>query len=119
MFEMLEQEAFRPRGGHQGRRGEELAPTDPLARADRAHAEAGRAFRALLRAVVELERTGRAREEGARDTAHLLQMRYGLSGWKARRAVEAAGALEQVHPGAVYLHQGETYVVRHLEPTAG
>jgi hypothetical protein len=81
MFEMVEQQAFEP---------------DPLARADAACAEAGRAFRALLSAVVELQRTERFREEGARDTAHLLQMRYGLSGWKARRMVEAARALERL-----------------------
>lgn len=29
--------------------------------------------------------------------------------------VEEARACEQVHPGAVYLHQGETYVVRELD----
>ncbi|MCS7235991.1 MAG: DEAD/DEAH box helicase [Armatimonadota bacterium] len=29
--------------------------------------------------------------------------------------VDEARALEQVHPGAVYLHQGETYVVRRLD----
>ncbi|MDR7431257.1 MAG: DUF1998 domain-containing protein [Armatimonadota bacterium] len=29
--------------------------------------------------------------------------------------VDEARALEQVHPGAVYLHQGETYVVRQLD----
>lgn len=31
--------------------------------------------------------------------------------------VESARAFEQVHPGAVYLHQGETYVVRRLDVT--
>ncbi|GBC87387.1 hypothetical protein HRbin12_01392 [bacterium HR12] len=56
--------------------------------------------------MVELERTGRAREEGARDTAHLLQMRYGLSGWKARRMVEAAGALERLPRLGEALEQG-------------
>jgi DEAD/DEAH box helicase domain-containing protein len=29
--------------------------------------------------------------------------------------VDAARAFEQVHPGGVYLHQGETYVVEHLD----
>jgi len=29
--------------------------------------------------------------------------------------VEEARAFEQVHPGAIYLHQGETYLVRHLD----
>ncbi len=42
--------------------------------------------------------------------------------------VEAARAFEQVHPGAIYLHQGDTYLVRdldvesriaHVTPTAG
>ena len=31
--------------------------------------------------------------------------------------VDAARAFEQVHPGAVYLHQGEVYVVRQLDLT--
>jgi len=37
---------------------------------------------------------------------------------EARRllgTVDAARAFEQVHPGAIYLHQGETYVVRRLD----
>ncbi len=29
--------------------------------------------------------------------------------------VDAARAFEQVHPGAIYLHQGEPYVVQHLD----
>jgi len=32
--------------------------------------------------------------------------------------VESARACEQVHPGAVYLHQGETYLVRRLDVAA-
>jgi len=86
MFEMQRRETSGP------------APVsaDPLARADAAHAEAGRAFRALLSAIAELERTGRYRDEGARDTAHLVQMRYGVSGWEARRMVQAASALERL-----------------------
>src|SRR5207249_3055906 len=31
--------------------------------------------------------------------------------------VDAVRAFEQVHPGAVYLHQGETYIVRQLDLT--
>jgi len=31
--------------------------------------------------------------------------------------VDAVRAFEQVHPGAVYLHQGETYIVRQLDVT--
>ena len=36
------------------------------------------------------------REDGARDLAHWMSMRYGISEWKARRWVAAAHALERL-----------------------
>ena len=36
------------------------------------------------------------RDSGARDTAHWLAMRYGISHWKARRWIEAAHALDRL-----------------------
>jgi hypothetical protein len=63
---------------------------------DAAHAQAGAAFLQILRLIPELERTRRFEQEGARDTAHLLCMRYGISSWKAHRMVDAAHALPRL-----------------------
>ncbi|HEY7668228.1 MAG TPA: DUF222 domain-containing protein [Actinomycetota bacterium] len=65
-----------------------------LAAADAAHARVGAAERELLRSIAELDRHDAWIAEGARDTAHLLSMRYGISCWKARRWIGAAHALE-------------------------
>ncbi len=83
MFETLEQPGPGPGGG----------VADPLAELDAAHAQAGAAFARMLRLIRELDRTGAWREQGARDAAHLIAMRYGVSSWKARRMVAAARAL--------------------------
>lgn len=63
---------------------------------DAADAQAGAAFLRMLRLIPELERTGRWREEGARDVTHLLAVRYGISAWKAHRMVAAAHALPRL-----------------------
>jgi len=115
MFEMVEQAELEPRGreglppappylaaGRPVRRRRarrqqvELAPDDPLRQMDAAHARAGAAFLQLLRLIPELERTRRWEQEGARDVAHLLCMRYGISAWKANRMVDAARALPRL-----------------------
>ena len=74
---------------------------------DRASAEVSRAQRELLRLIARAEGSGCWVEEGARDVAHLLQIRYGLSFWKARRWVVAARALERLPLLARALEQGE------------
>src|SRR4051794_16319388 len=48
----------------------------------------------LLGLVLQIDRDELWRDEGARDTAHLLQMRYGISLWQAARWIRAASALE-------------------------
>ena len=63
---------------------------------DAAHALVAHAQRELLRLIVEADRLDAWRDEGARDTAHWLSMRYGISCWKARRWIAAAHALEQL-----------------------
>lgn len=73
------------------------APADDgLRRMDELHAQMGRAFREMLALVLDLERTQRYRAEGARDTAHLLQMRYGYPAWRARRIAAVASALRRL-----------------------
>src|SRR5437763_9563025 len=52
--------------------------------------------RELLRLIREVDRLGLWEGDGARDMAHWLWMRYGISDWKARRWIAAAHALESL-----------------------
>ncbi len=61
---------------------------------DDAHARMCSAQRELFRHVAEADRCEAWADDGARDMAHWLWMRYGLSDWKARRWIGAARALE-------------------------
>ena len=65
---------------------------------DRSHAEVGRAQRRLLSLIVRADDRERWEDLGARDLAHWLSIRYGISSWKARRWIVAAHALEEL-PG--------------------
>jgi hypothetical protein len=62
-------------------------------RADEAHAAMCRSQRELFGFIADIDRHGLWKGSGARDTAHWLWMRYGLSEWKARRWLVAAHAL--------------------------
>ena len=63
---------------------------------DAAHARVGREERELLRLIAQVDRTEIWVDSGARDTAHWLSMRFGISTWKARRLIGAAEALEHL-----------------------
>jgi len=63
---------------------------------DTSQAKVGHAHRELLRLIAEVDRHEAWRDSGARDLAHWLAMRYGLSEWKARRWVAAAHVLEEL-----------------------
>jgi hypothetical protein len=65
-----------------------------IARADAAHARVGAAQRELLASITEIDRTKAWEHDGARDLAHWVSIRYGISHWKACRWVHAAHALE-------------------------
>jgi hypothetical protein len=67
-----------------------------IAAADALHAQVSGAQRQLLRMIVQLDRRTAWQDTGARDTAHWLGMRYGISSWKARRWIQAAHALERL-----------------------
>jgi uncharacterized protein DUF222/HNH endonuclease len=69
---------------------------DPVAGADEANVQMGRAQRRFLSAIAEIDRDELWRDQGARDTAHWISMRYGISGWRARRWIAAAHALERL-----------------------
>jgi uncharacterized protein DUF222/HNH endonuclease len=51
---------------------------------------------ALLRVIAEVDRRGAWRDSGARDLAHWLSIRYGMSWWKSDRWIKAAGALDNL-----------------------
>jgi hypothetical protein len=51
---------------------------------------------ALLRVIAEVDRRRAWRDSGARDLAHWLSIRYGMSWWKADRWIKAASALDNL-----------------------
>ena len=51
---------------------------------------------ALLRVIAEVDRRRAWQDSGARDLAHWLSIRYGMSWWKADRWIRAAGALDNL-----------------------
>jgi hypothetical protein len=61
---------------------------------DAVHARVSAGQRDLFRLIGEVDLRDSWRDHGARDTAHWLSIRYGVSGWKARRWIAAAHALE-------------------------
>lgn len=61
---------------------------------DALHARISATQRKLFQLIGEAERLEAWRDSGARDLAHWLSMRYGISYWKARRWIAAARALE-------------------------
>ena len=63
---------------------------------DDVHRDVCAAERRLLSLIAEVDRREAWRETGARDLAHWLGMRYGISDWKARRWIAAAHALCQL-----------------------
>jgi hypothetical protein len=78
-------------------RNTEYGIDDLVHDADVWHARASSAHRELFHVILELDRTRSWEEEyGARDLAHFLSMRYGISHWKACRWIQAAHALEHL-----------------------
>src|SRR5262249_54931164 len=73
-----------------------VAPSDDaLTRGmDALHVLICRAQRDLFLLVAEADRRKLWEGDGARDMAHWLWMRYGVSDWKARRWIDASAALE-------------------------
>jgi hypothetical protein len=64
--------------------------------ADAAHRNASAAQRRLFDLILEIDLTGAWEDSGARDLAHWLSMRYGISYWKASRWIGAAHALAEL-----------------------
>lgn len=87
-------------------------------------------------AMVELEESGRLAFRGDRWTytgsdypAEKVSLRSAGGGrfaildesreYRTLEEIEASTAAQRVHPGAVYLHQGESYLVTHFDPDMG
>jgi hypothetical protein len=60
----------------------------------------------LLGVIAEIDRRGAWRDSGARDLAHWLSIRYGISWWKADRWIKAAAALAGLPGVAMALENG-------------
>jgi len=84
-------------------------------RMDACHARACSAQRELLGLISSADRSELWREDGARDMAHWLWMRYGLSEWKARRWIVAAHALESLQRIASALDSGDLGIDKVVE----
>jgi hypothetical protein len=90
--------------------------THPLfAALDDANAQIGRMQRQLLQLIVDADRAELWRDSGARDTAHVLAIRYGISEWKARRWVGAAHALVNLPLIADALERGDLGIDKVVE----
>ena len=88
---------------------------DPIREVDAAHAQVGAAERGLLGAIRRIDRLEAWRDDGARDLAHWLWMRYGVSYWKASRWIVAAHALENLPGLSAALVAGELGIDKVLE----
>jgi hypothetical protein len=92
--------------------------THPLTAAlDTANAAIGRAQQRMLRLIADADRAEIWRDCGARDSAHWVAIRYGISEWKSRRWVAAAHALENLPLIAEALERGELGIDKVVELT--
>jgi hypothetical protein len=82
---------------------------------DAAHRETSRIQREMFDALVEMDRREVWRGSGARDMAHWLAMRQGISQWKARRWIAAAHALEHLSDLARAFSTGELGIDKVVE----
>ena len=71
--------------------------------------------RRFLEAIAEIAATGAWADDGARDLAQWLWMRYGISDWKARRLIDAATALPTLPAIAGALERGDLGIDKVVE----
>ena len=84
---------------------------------DLAHARSCAAQRDLFTIIVEADRLKTWDAYGARDLAHFLAMRYGISQWKASRWIQAAHDLEHLPQLSEAFASGELGVDKVVELT--
>lgn len=82
---------------------------------DAANARVARAQRDMLRLIAQADRLETWRGSGARDMAHWLCMRYGISQWKAARWIAAGHALEGLPLLSETLERGELGIDKVVE----
>jgi hypothetical protein len=90
------------------------APIDAL---DAAHADVAQAQRRLFDAIAAVDEADSWRGQGARDLAHWLSMRYGISTWKAHRWVAASRRLPELPAVAEAFASGELSLDKTVELT--
>jgi hypothetical protein len=95
----------------------ERNPDPLLERLDAAHIQLGAAHQRFLELIAEADLSALWADDGARDLAHWLWMRYGISDWKARRYIEAAHALVGLPQVARALETGALGVDKVVELT--
>ena len=84
---------------------------------DHVHRVISAAQRELFELIAEVDAAEIWREEGARDTAHWLGIRYGISYWKASRWIRAAHALPDLPRLSEAFTQGEIGIDKVVELT--
>ena len=84
---------------------------------DALHAHISGAHRNLFELIAEADRLEAWRESGARDTAHFLSIRYGISCWKASRWIHTAHALEGLPRISGALRSGQLGIDKVVELT--
>jgi hypothetical protein len=84
---------------------------------DAFHSHISRAQRGLFRLIAEADRREAWQDSGARDMAHWLSMRQGISTWKAHRWIAAAHALEDLPRLSEAFSSGELGIDKVIELT--
>jgi hypothetical protein len=72
---------------------------------------------ALFGVIAEVDRRGAWRDSGARDLAHWLSIRYGMSWWKADRVIKSASALHDLPRIAAAFETGMLGIDKVIELT--
>jgi hypothetical protein len=90
-------------------------PDELIAIADGLHTRIGAETRRLFAIFLEIDRSEAWAGDGARDMAHWISMRYGVSSWKGDRWLEAARALESLPITASALSRGTLNVDKAVE----
>ena len=88
---------------------------DAVARGDAATTLIGNTQRELLGAIAQIDRTDAWKDSGARDCAHWVAMRYGISYWKALRWLHAGHVLERLPSISRALSRGELSIDQVVE----
>jgi hypothetical protein len=86
-----------------------------IGRMDALHQRISSSQRELFSLILEVERQEAWRDAGAWSLAHFLQIRYGISNWKAHRFIGAAHALEVLPRLSEAFSRGELGVDKVVE----